>query len=293
MKKTKNLILLAICGIAFLTFAVGSGSSSNYESDSNNNNNKTEITKVSFAEEKIYEGNNVVIYVTGSENTAFGTKINFRIENNSQLNLNFNAHSYGVNGIMTGNNIYDMRTEVAVGKKANNSLTINNSFLKEYNMDKIKYIEILFWAYDNDKMYKSFETDVIKIKSDQFEDTNSWSKGTEVYNSDGIKVDFLSYEKNKAKYLVTNTKGFNIVVSFDGISINDYALNDALLLGLTDEQILNNNQMVFEISIDNDFKEKNGVQDVEKIDFYLKYSDGNSALFSSNKTGNIVTNITK
>ena len=292
MKKIRNVFLLLLCGSFFFICALGSSSSSSkYESDSQPNNS-AEITKVSFAEEKIYEGNNVIIYVTGSENTSLGTKINFRIENNSQLNLNFNVHLSGVNGVMYGSNIYDMRTEVAAGKKANNSLEIKNSFLKEYSMDKIKYLEILFWAYDNDKMFKSFETGVIKIKSDKFEDSNSWIKGTEIYNSSGIRVDFLSFEKDKAKYLVTNTTGNKIAISFEGISINDYTVSDTDY-DLFDELLLDNTQKVFEISIDKDFKEKNSIQEVNKIEFYLKYSESETAIFASNKTGVITTNINK
>ena len=241
-----------------------------YKRDAQENTN-TKIIEVSFSEEKVYEGNNVVIYVTGSESSYDGTKINFRIENNSQLNLNFNAHSYGVNGIMTGNNIYDMRTDVPAGKKANNSLTIENSFLNEYGIDCIKYVEILFWAYDNDKMFKSFDTGVVIVKSDKYDNINSWIKGTEIYNAEGIRVDFLSLKNDKAKYLVTNTKGNSIDVTFEGICINDYSVND-IDYDLFNKQILNNNQRVFEISISNDFKSKNSIQDVKTIEFYLSRS---------------------
>ena len=134
MKKLKSLLLLFLCGIFFFLCALGSTSTSNenYKRDAQENTN-TKIIEVSFAEEKVYEGNNVVIYVTGSESSYDGTKINFRIENNSQLNLNFNAHSYGVNGIMTGNNdtgsmndLIEIQSSNSLYTPLNNSLAVPN-----------------------------------------------------------------------------------------------------------------------------------------------------------------------
>lgn len=283
MKKYCSMFLLVLCGILYLIFALGSSSSSQYERQSQKN---VETVKVAFAEQIIYNNRNVIMKVTGSENTSSGTKINFYIENNSNLNLSFNAHSYGVNGIMTRNNIYDMRTEVAAGKKANTSLLIKNSILNEYNINCIKYVDILFWAYDNDKMFKSFETNVIRIKSDKYDDYTSIISGTEVYNKNGIKIDYLSINNDSIKYVVTNTTGNNLDVTFEGISINDYTVSDTDF-DLYDEQILNNNQSVFEIKVKNDFKTKNNIQSVNKVDFYLSYTENDD--YKTHKTDNVTT----
>lgn len=66
---------------------------------------------------------------------------------------------------MTKNNIYDMDCDVAKKKKANTKLEIDSSFLTNNNISEIKYIDILFWAYDNDKAFKEFDTGVIRIKT--------------------------------------------------------------------------------------------------------------------------------
>lgn len=287
MKKYLSVFLLILFGFFYFFCALGSSSSNKFEKVSQI---YKDHPKVTFSKETIYENNSVIMKVTGSENTSEGTKINFYIENNSNLNLSFCAHSYGVNGIMTRNNIYDMRTEVASGKKANTSLLIENSLLTDYDIDYIKYVDILFWAYDNDKSIKSFETNVIRIKSDKYDEYSSWLSGKEVYNKNKIKIDYLSTDNDKIKYVVTNTTGNNLVITFNGISINDYTVSGTDF-DLYDEQILNNNQCVFEINVKNDFKTQNNIKSITKVDFYLSYRENTD--YTTHKTENITTIIKK
>lgn len=255
-------------------------------SDFSNEDETYEIVKSKFDEQIIYEGHGVVMKLIGSKTTSNGTELNIYIENNSNLNLGFNAHSYGVNGIMTRNNIYDMDTDVAAGKKANATLTIENSTLRELGVNCIKYIDILFWAYDNDKIFKLFATNVIKIKSDKYDEKNSWISGKEIYNSKGIRVDYLAIDDEEIKYVVTNTSGKNIDITFEGISINDYTISDTDY-DLFDEQILNNNQMIFEIEVDEEFLKKNNINKINKVDFYLKYTQNDD--YKICKTKNMTT----
>lgn len=290
-KKKKGMPTLTIVIIVILCSIFYSNIRSDSSDNSYSNSDKKVLQdniKSSFSKQTIYEGHNVVMKLIGSENTTTGIKINFYIENNSNLNLSFNAHSYGINGIMTRNNIFDMNTEVASGKKANATLTIKNSILKDYGIDYIKYIDILFWAYDNDEMFKSFETNIITIKSDKYDDKNSWIKGKEIYNKNGIKVDYLSINRDKIKYVVTNTSGNNLDLTFEGISINDYTISETDF-DLYDVQVLNNNQIVFEINVKDDFKKDNNISRIDKVDFYLSYTENDD--YHTHKTKNMTTNI--
>lgn len=261
-------------------------------SDSSNKYYDNDITKekvnVIFNEETIYDSHDVVMKVTGSENTSSGTKINIYIENNSDFNLMFLAYSYGVNGIMTRNNIYDMRPTVAAGKKTNSTLIIKNNILQEYGIDYIRYIDVLFWIYDKDDVVEPFKTNNITIKSDKYDGTNSWIVGNEIYNKSGIKVDYLSTDKNKIKYVVTNTSGNNLNLNFEGISINDYTVSERDY-DLFNKQVLNNNQIVFEINVKNEFKKNNNIDKIDKVDFYLNYTKDNDN--KKYKTDNMTTNI--
>ena len=147
-------------------------------------------------------------------------------------------------------------------------------------------MDILFWAYDNDKMFKSFETNVITIKTDKYDNLNSWKKGNEIYNLNGIKIDYISYYDNKIRYAITNTSGKNLDLTFRGISINNYTVSE-IDYDLFDEQVLNDNQIFFDIKINDDFKNNNNIDKVNRVDFYLSYTENDS--YEEFKTDNITT----
>ena len=89
------------------------------ETTSKNTKKQTTTTKKeekpSIKETLIYDANNVLIYISSLEDNI----IKFYIENNSDKNYSFTAHSFAINGIMARNNIYDMYCSVASYSKAN------------------------------------------------------------------------------------------------------------------------------------------------------------------------------
>ena len=93
MKKYCSMLLLVLCGILYMVFALGSYEDKSFE--------KIVDVKGTFAEQTIYNNHDVIIKVTGSSfKPTTGFVIDFYIENNSNHDLSFNVHSYGVNGIM-------------------------------------------------------------------------------------------------------------------------------------------------------------------------------------------------
>ena len=94
----------------------------------------TEKIEVYVTEELIFDDREVKIYVKSIEEKASEYLLNLNIENNSSLNLGFNAHAYSINKIMTNNNIYDMDYDVAAGKKTIAQLETKKSLLEELNI---------------------------------------------------------------------------------------------------------------------------------------------------------------
>lgn len=218
----------------------------------------------------IYEGNDVVISVMGIEQVWNGWDVKLLIENDSSLNLGFNAHAYAVNGIMTGNNIYDMDCDVAAGKKANTILTIKNSVLEEYGITEIRCIDALFWAYDNDKSYKEFDTGQIEIQTSLYEETHDRFENVTLYNADGIRVDYMAKNPEAEEYAFafTNTTGSHLDFDIDELTINDYTSSD-LDFDLIDVAVLNDCQAIVIISLENEFLELNNITDIETIEFNI------------------------
>ena len=54
-------------------------------------------------------------------------------------------------------------------------------------------------------------------------------------------------------------------------------------------RVLNNNQIIFEINVKNDFKKKNNVDKINKMDFYLSYKENDD--YQTRKTENMTSNI--
>lgn len=167
----------------------------------------TEVPVPKIEEQVIYEGNDVRITTKGISKNGNGWDIKLFIENNSDLNLGFNAHAYAINGIMTKNNIYDMDCDVAARKKTNTFLKLKESVLKAYDINEIKCVDVVFWAYDNDKSYKEFDTGQIEIRTNLYKGGHDQIHGTNIFDSEGIKVDYLGRDGNKFDYVITNRTG--------------------------------------------------------------------------------------
>ena len=210
----------------------------------------------------LYSGNNIKIFAKGLK----GNSLQLYIENNSNLNLGFNAHSYAINGIMTQESIYTMDCDVSAHSRANTELKISNSFLIEYEIECIEQIDILFWAYDNDKFFKEFETDIITVKTSEFKNNIANISGLEIYNKKGIIVEFLEQENNQFTFCLTNKTGSYFDFTVENININNYTVS-ATDFDLFDEQVLNNCQFVYDIEINREFLSNNDIEKISTVSF--------------------------
>ena len=123
---------------------------------------------ITVKKEKVYDENKVKIWVLDYDTES--DELNFKVKNNSGKTLGFYAHAYAINGVMTGNNVIDMDFDVAKGKTVTQELIIDNMWLYEMSVHEIKCIDILFCAYDNDKV---FDTGQIRVKTSAYDSTSS------------------------------------------------------------------------------------------------------------------------
>ena len=245
--------------------------------EDNTQDSETEATEVAevidatvIDEQIIYQDNGVIIKVMGCEENSFGLSVNINIENDSDKNLGFNAHSYAVNGVMTNDSIYAMDCDVAAGKKANTTLFINNEFLDKFQMNAVKSIDVLFWAYDNDAMFKEFETNQIEIRTNKYDAVKYQKAGKQLLNTDTMSLDYISNSGNTYYFVLTNKSDNYFDFDFSNISINDYTISD-VDYDLYDVQLLSNCQILLELNIDDGFLSQNAINTVDKIDFNITY----------------------
>jgi len=276
-KKNSGCLSIIIYPIVFFIL-IGIFSSSPHEEDEVPNtfeeteivNDNEEIEKeiISVKSKIVYDKNNVKIKLKSIEETALTYIVNLKIINNSNLNLGFHAHAYSINNIMTKNNIYEMGYDIASGKKATAQLEIEKSLLKELGVSKLKKIDLMIWAYDNEKSFKEFETDIIAIRTNLDNKKYKKIKGEKVYDKNNIFIEYVGQNNNEYTYCLTNKTGEYFNFDIENISFNNYAFSE------TDYDIYNmivfdNSSIIFTLKPSEEFMETNNVKNVKKIEFSL------------------------
>ena len=191
------------------------------------------------------------------------------VENNSTLNLGVMTRAFAVNGYMIGENIGGINSfDVAPGKKANATEIIERDALDKYDISSFDTLDALFWAYDNDKNFKEFDTGQIHAELTPGSENSFGISGETLYDNNGIKVDYISSSGKTSTYCLTNTSGEYINFTVENLTINDYTSSD-LIFEIYDVLVLNNCQILFDITPGEEFLNSNGITDIYSIEFYL------------------------
>lgn len=234
----------------------------------------------------IYNENDVKITAKEIVKNGNGWDVNFFIENNTNSNLSIYPYAYAINGLMARDGAYVMDCDVAAGKKANASLRIKESLLKQYGITEVRCVDLLMKVYDKDNYSKSFYTDQIELKTNLYNGGHDPLSGKKLFNDEGIRVVFLSRDGNAFNYAITNTTGKLVSFSFEDLSINDYT-NSKTDYNLYSVEILNNCKIVATVNVSDEFLSDNDIKEIEKIEWNLKirpYDD----YFNDNKVGPII-----
>ncbi len=230
-----------------------------------------------FAEDFVlYDENGVHVETKGlTESPSKGT-IGLYIENNSDLNLGIAPYAYAINGIMAGGDQYGLNSaDVAPGKKANSTIELTSAwektnFYKDYQMDELSSFDILLWAYDNSKSFKAFDSGQVHVDVTGATETSSpvLSNVQNIYDKDGISVDFVSSKENSFTFCITNTTGQYFVYDVVSETYNDFITSD-VNYELCNKYLLNNCKTIITLTPTDDFLSMNEISEISKVDFAL------------------------
>lgn len=235
----------------------------------------TEDTAVTLDETIIYDENDIKITATGlREDGLLGPELNLLIENNSTQNITVQPDYCLVNGYM----MYGlMSSDVAVGKKNNDTLDFSRSTLEECGIDQIADIRLKFTVSDGDSWTTLFKTDELSLQTSAAGSyTQTYNDSGEViYDTNGIKVvaksagdDFLG--KGVTFYLENNTDQ-HIVVNGENISVNGYMMTDLFYADLAPHSHAVDTLTL----LDSDLKD-NSIDTIEEVDLTLRITDYDS-----------------
>lgn len=195
--------------------------------------------------------------------------ISFYAENKSNLNLGIMTHALAINGYMVGGDSYGFNSfDVAPGKKTNTTQELDMETISKYNIQSFDTMDVLFWAYDNDKSFKSFDTNQIHAELNTGSQNLLDISGDTVYENNGIKIDYIEKLENTYTYCLTNTSGNYVDFTVENLTVNDYTSSD-VDYDLYDVICLNNCQILFDVTPDEEFLSTNGITDISSIEFSL------------------------
>ncbi len=287
-KKTKG-VAVALCLSLFAAMALGSGSTESEGgkdivtsdkgetgTDDSKESTKSESAKVTIEEQELVNQNDIVVTAKEYVNDAiWGEGINLVLENNSTKDVTVGCNALIVNDYM----ITDLFvSEVAAGKKANETVYLSSSELKAAGIDTVGKVEIYFHVYDSASYDKIFDTDAVTIQTSEFAnmDTTPQDAGTELYNEGGIRivgktVDEDSFWGTAILLYVENNSGKNVGISVENMSINGFMMNP-----LFTSTVYNGKKAIDDITILSTDLEENGIETVEDVELKFHIYDADS-----------------
>lgn len=235
MKKIK----ISIVSIFILFSLMGCSDSDNNEISNDNSDN--EVTEVNTSESEpqeitvenqiVFDSNDIKITVTGfSSEDIFGPSLDVLIENNSTQNITVQTRNSSINGLMIESNI---SSDVAAGKKANDSITFFSSSLETANITTIKDIELFFHIFNTDTWNSIIDSEAITIQtnaSSSFQQEIDDS-GTIVYDSDGLKLVVKKLDSTESFWgadiylYIENNSSNNVTIQTRDVSVNGFMID--------------------------------------------------------------------
>ena len=288
MRKKTKWLATVLCLLLFTSMAIGCGSSSSGEekdivtsdgaesnsTDSSPDKSASESVDVTIDEHVIVDEGGIKI--TAKEYTRdsiWGDGIKLLIENSSDTDYTVGCDALIINDYM----ITDLFvSEIAAGKKANETMYLSSSELKAAGIDSVGKVEIYFHAYDLNLDY-AFQNVYSKIQTSEYAnmDTTPNDAGTELYNANGVKiigktVDENSFWGTAILLYCENTSGKNV-----GISVDDMSINGFMMSPFFSTTVYDGKKSIDDITIFSSDLEENGIESIDEVElkFHIYNAD--------------------
>ena len=225
--------------------------------------------KTTVAEKLCFEHGG--IKVTAKEivyDSFLGAGLKLHIENTSDKDYTVSVETAIVNNCMISE--YFSCT-VAAGKKANDTLYLSSTDLKNAGIDNIGQIEIYFYIYDPTTYNRVYETECIIIKTSEYDvmDITVEDAGHVLYEGNDVRIVGKYVEqygwlgKSIVPY-IENNRDENVIVSCEDLSVNGYMVS-----GWLHETVYSGKYAIADINISNNDLEENDIDKIEE--FELKF----------------------
>ncbi len=230
-------------------------------------------TALSISEQVLLEQDGLKITAKGLVNDPiWGVGVKLLIENSSDTNLGVGCNALIVNNYM----ITELfSSNIAAGKKSNETMYISSSGLSASGINKIGQIEVYFHVFNSDTYETLFDADGVTIKTSDYDsmDIKAMDDGKELLNRDGIRivgkyVDEESFWGAAVLLYIENSTGKNIGISCENMSVNGF-----MVTPLFSGTVYNGKMAIDDITILSSDLEVNGIQSVDTIELSFHIYD--------------------
>ena len=289
MKKRTKVLAAILCLTLFAGMAMGSGSSGETKDVASSDGSETTAdlstndgaesssskADVSIDESVIVDQDGIKIIATEYvSDSIMGDGIKLLVENNSDKDYTVGCDALIVNDYM----ITDLFvSEIAAGKKANETMYLSSSSLSAAGIENVGKIEMYLHAYDSELNYL-FKNVYTELHTSEFDnmDTTPNDAGTELYNENGIEivgktVDEDSFWGTAILLYTENTSGKNV-----GISVDDMSINGFMMSPFFSTTVYDGKKSIDEITVFSSDLEANGIESIEDVELKFHIYDADS-----------------
>ncbi len=311
MRNKTKWLAVVLCLCLFASMAIGSGSSSSDDkkavtgtdqttdseakSDSGSDAKAETETKAEEAkseeitvdEQVLVDQDGIKITATGYEtDSIWGDGIKLLLENESDKTVTVGCDALIVNDFMISDLFV---SEVAAGKKANETMHLSSSELKAAGIESVGQVEVYFRIYASDDWTDIVKPDVVTIKTSAYDhmDTTADDSGFELYNSDGIRivgktVDENSFWGTAILLYIENNSGKNV-----GINVDDMSINGFMMTPYFSTTVYDGKKAFNDITIMSSDLEENNIESIEEVE--LKFHIYNADTYDTIKDTDPIT----
>ncbi len=252
----------------------GNNADTTQNAASGNGSSGGKATAVTIDEKILYDQKGIKITATSlKEDTFLGPEINLLIENNTNTDVTVQARDVSVNNLMIEPTF---SSDVAAGKKANDSISFLQDDLERNAIDKIATVELRFIIFNTDTLDTITESDMITINTSakesyvqSYDDSGKvlFDKGKVRIIEKGLASDeFLGPE---IKVYIENNSDKFITVQTQNVSVNGYMVEPIFSSDLAPGKKVNDGITFMDLA-------DNGIDKISNVELTFIIFDANT-----------------
>lgn len=236
-------------------------------------------------ERVIYNQNDIIITVMGIDYESwFGPQISLLIENNSAQNITVQSRNSSVNGYMID---FQMSSDISVGKKAYDTITIMDSSLEIAGIETIANLEFSFHIFDSstwdtiaDSAQISLSTSAATTYVQVYDDS-----GVVLYDQGGIRI------ISKGLSLDSNFFGPELVLYIENnsdkyitVQARDTSINGFMIDSVISDEVLPGKKVIAGMAFSSSRLEESRISAIETIEtvFHIFDTDTWNTIIDTN-----------